>query len=188
MGGNLNEFGVDPNMDPELAAALAASAQEAGFLPLADGTLVPPGAAGGIGIGDHHQPPGGVENPNQAQAGVTTGEDMEVDDEDALLQQAIAMSREAPEVGTGTGGGVGNGAENVGGDGDGGAGAREAGPGVTNGVGGGEMEVDDMFGSIDPELQMAMQLSMMEATLAAEREEQAKAKKKEGEKEEEEDD
>ena len=50
------------------------------------------------------------------------------------------------------------------------------------------MEVDDMFGSIDPESQMAMQLSMMEATLAAEREEQAKAKKKEGEKEEEEDD
>ncbi|KAG5653282.1 hypothetical protein H0H81_001346 [Sphagnurus paluster] len=73
-GGNQFEFGVDPSLDPELAMALRMSMQEAQAREAAE-------AAASV------QPPATSAPPNA----VTAPTD---DEEDRLLQQALAMSEE----------------------------------------------------------------------------------------------
>ncbi|XP_024530354.1 26S proteasome non-ATPase regulatory subunit 4 homolog [Selaginella moellendorffii] len=86
------EFGVDPNLDPELALALRVSMeeerarQEAAAKRAAD-EQAPDGAPKG-------ETSGAVAPPSDAPAAVSTekGPDVVMDDESALLAQALAMS------------------------------------------------------------------------------------------------
>ncbi|CAD7695000.1 unnamed protein product [Ostreobium quekettii] len=88
------EFGVDPNLDPDLAIALRVSMEEerARQNAAAREAAAQSGEAG----------PSGEENPATAPApaaeakqGAKAGEAMEVDDEDPLLQEALAISMQA---------------------------------------------------------------------------------------------
>jgi len=132
-GGSLNEFGVDPNLDPEMAMALQMSAQEAQAAATA-------AAASG-----------------EAAPGAPDAMDL---DEDALLQRAIELSRGDQAQG-GAQGGTGS------------APAAQQGSAAEarGGAAGGSADAG-MFDA-DPELQMAMQMSMMDAA--------EEAKKKDGE-------
>jgi len=76
-GGNLNEFGVDPELDPELAMAMQMSMEEARR------------AEGESGGGDT----GGADAAPAAPAASSFG----IDAEDAELQAALAMSMEGVE-------------------------------------------------------------------------------------------
>ncbi|GLC49806.1 hypothetical protein PLESTB_000310700 [Pleodorina starrii] len=105
------EFGVDPNMDPELALALRVSLEEerdrqnraAAAAAAAAGASAAPaeGAAAGAGTSAPatEGAAAGVEAATPAPAaaaaagGAAAGGDMDLD-EDALLQQALAMSME----------------------------------------------------------------------------------------------
>ncbi|GLI71681.1 hypothetical protein VaNZ11_016963, partial [Volvox africanus] len=105
------EFGVDPNMDPELALALRVSLEEerdrqnraAAAAAAAAGAAQAEGAGAGVsasaaegatavaGIAGAAATPGPVAVPGVGAAGVSGDMDL---DEDALLQQALAMSME----------------------------------------------------------------------------------------------
>lgn len=85
-GGNLNEFGVDPELDPELAMAMAMSMEEARR---AEETAGPGGEGGAADAGGSETaaaPPAAPAAPGFA-----------IDDDDAELQAALAMSMEGVE-------------------------------------------------------------------------------------------
>lgn len=91
-GGGGFEFGVDPSLDPELALALRVSleeerARQAAAQAAGGGEGGAPAAAGEGGAGGA---------PAAAAAGGAGAGDMELD-EDALLQQALAMSMQVDE-------------------------------------------------------------------------------------------
>ncbi|CAE6485703.1 unnamed protein product [Rhizoctonia solani] len=85
-GSNQFEFGVDPSLDPELAMALRISMEEERARQAASGT-------GGAAAPSLPQVPESVEPTSQAAAQETIPS-MEEDEEDALLAQALALSRE----------------------------------------------------------------------------------------------
>jgi len=140
--GNLNEFGIDPNLDPEMAMALQMSAAEAEV------------AAGGGG------------GPAAAAPGNDGAGAMDVD-EDTLLSRAIEMSKQDEAARAA--------AENQGEAG--GSGAAEGGGGAGESAGADA----GMFDAADPELQLAMQLSMMDAAEEAKKGEGKNDEKKDGE-------
>ena len=94
------EFGVDPNLDPELALALRVSMEEerARQNAAAREAAVESGEAGGpSGESSEAQPSKEekqTEKPEAAGAAATV-DAMEVDDEDPLLQEALAISMQA---------------------------------------------------------------------------------------------
>ncbi|KAF5840711.1 hypothetical protein DUNSADRAFT_15806 [Dunaliella salina] len=94
-GGAPYEFGVDPNMDPELALALRVSLEEErarqNVVEGTAGGAGPSGAAGGGTAEAKGAQPGGAPAPAAGGA-----EGMELD-EDALLQQALALSMKSNE-------------------------------------------------------------------------------------------
>ncbi|XP_017128669.1 26S proteasome non-ATPase regulatory subunit 4 [Drosophila elegans] len=94
LGGNVFEFGVDPNEDPELALALRVSMEEQRQRQESeqrrantDGAAPTGGDAGGVG-GGSVSAPGNVES---------AGADNEANTEEAMLQRALALSTETPE-------------------------------------------------------------------------------------------
>lgn len=117
-----SQFGVDPNLDPEMAMVLQMSAQEA------------EAAAARVGVATE----GG-------------GDAMEVDEE-TLLQRALEMSRQDDQSRQGA-------------DGGGTSGAQAQPQPQAQGAG--------MFDAEDADLQMAMQMSLMEATEQAKKEDKS---------------
>eukprot|EP00879_Flechtneria_rotunda_P026527 GHRR01028291.1.p1 GENE.GHRR01028291.1~~GHRR01028291.1.p1 ORF type:complete len:313 (+),score=143.73 GHRR01028291.1:168-1106(+) len=92
------EFGVDPNLDPELALALRVSLEEERARQAVtqqatggEGAAAAADAEGGAGAPAEAAGASGAAVPAAAGAGGAGAGDMELDD-DALLQQALAMS------------------------------------------------------------------------------------------------
>ena len=148
--GDFSEFGVDPNLDPELAMVLRVSMEEERARQEAAARAAREGGdagAGGAGGGEEGGKTGGGEAAAAAAAAAETGatgtaEAMEMDD-DVLLQQALAMSMGQDPGAAGAGASSGAGA---------GAGASS---GAGAGAGAGAAEVD-------PDLALALQMSMQD--------------------------
>ncbi|KAK9822233.1 hypothetical protein WJX81_002953 [Elliptochloris bilobata] len=89
------DFGVDPNLDPELALALRVSMEEerARQSAAAAATIEDAGAAGSSAAA--------AEGAAGAAPVAAAGDEAEAMDEDALLQQALAMSMQADQSGGG---------------------------------------------------------------------------------------
>jgi 26S proteasome regulatory subunit N10 len=90
-GGGFSDYGVDPNMDPELAMALRVSMEEE----RARQERVAAAAAAEAGAGDGEQKSEDAEMTEAAPAeakAAPTAADMGLSEEEALLQQALAMS------------------------------------------------------------------------------------------------
>ena len=150
-GFDYGELGVDPTLDPELAMALRMSVEEerarvareqqaagagegAAMRTEGEGEVRTEGEGVGVGVGG--------EVRTEGEAGV---ENMEMD-EDALLQQALALSMQGFDAAGGDGG-----------DGN------DGGEGGEGGEGGDQDEMMMMEGIDDPELQQALALSMQMA-------------------------
>lgn len=111
-GGGGFEFGVDPSLDPELAMALRVSleeerARQAAAAAVAAKAGGEPGATGGDadGAGTTVGAADGAGSSSAAAAGADAAAVGAMDlDEDALLQQALAMSMEVRAAGGGGGG------------------------------------------------------------------------------------
>ncbi|BDA40933.1 26S proteasome non-ATPase regulatory subunit 4 [Coccomyxa sp. Obi] len=137
-GGDAFEFGVDPNMDPELAMALRVSMQEERARQEA-ATAAAAAADGTAGeAGPSAAPAGEGDKVTAAPAAVDEATPM---DEDALLQQALAMSMQVDSAG-----GLENAATS--------AAPSAAAPSASSGVDVG------MFDTEDEDLRLALQMSM----------------------------
>ena len=105
-GGNDFEFGVDPNLDPELALALRVSmeeerARQEAAARAASATPADAGGADQAPKAEEGAAPPSAEADTGAAAGPATDADGDVQmDDDAILQQALAMSL-APSGGAG---------------------------------------------------------------------------------------
>lgn len=90
----LDEFGVDPNLDPELALALRVSMEEERARQQASKDAAATGGsdAGASGSGADQTAAGGEKMDADAAGGAAAVDDVEMMDEDVLLQQALAMS------------------------------------------------------------------------------------------------
>ena len=172
-GFDYGELGVDPTLDPELALALRVSMEEEKARQAAQAQAA--GGEGGEGEGEgsgsgEAAAASGEEGTAAKAAGGDGGEEMMVDamDEDALLQQALAMSM------TGTGGG--NAAKTPAAD------AptqmqqqqRATPPAAPTKAGGGDVAMDEID---DPELALALQMSMAETQPGEEKKEDEKEEK-----------
>ena len=106
----LDEFGVDPNLDPELALALRVSMEEERARQQANKDAAAAGEggdAGASGSGGGQAEEAGADKAAApaAAAAAAAADDVEMMDEDVLLQQALAMSMGQPGGAAGAGGG-----------------------------------------------------------------------------------
>ncbi len=166
-GFDYGELGVDPTLDPELALALRVSMEEEKARQAAQAQAA--GSKGGEGGGEGSGSGEAAAAAGDAGAG-GGGEEMMVDamDEDALLQQALAMSM--------TGAGGGDAAKTPAADAPTQMQQQQqeaAPPAAPTKAGGADVAMDAID---DPELALALQMSMAET--------QPGEEKKEGEKEE----
>ncbi|KAH8295844.1 hypothetical protein KR018_011747, partial [Drosophila ironensis] len=90
LGGNVFEFGVDPNEDPELALALRVSMEEQRQRQESEQRRAESGAAAGTG----GEASGGTGQGIVESVGGDIGE---ANTEEAMLQRALALSTETPE-------------------------------------------------------------------------------------------
>lgn len=136
-GGEGFELGFDPNLDPELALALRVSLEEERARQAAAAT-----AEGGTSAATAEGAPAAgaatADKPAAAAAAEGGAAGMDLDD-DALLQQALAMSMQVDESAEGT-------------------------PAPAAPAGGAAAPGSDanMFDAVDEELQLALQLSMQD--------------------------
>ncbi|MCL7026620.1 hypothetical protein MKW94_013684 [Papaver nudicaule] len=94
-GGGGYDFGVDPNLDPELALALRVSMEEERARQEAAAKKTADEAAKQGGESSNSQDATMTENVGSMAAGDIKGDD-QMDEETALLQQALSMSMDVP--------------------------------------------------------------------------------------------
>ena len=155
--GEFDFEGVDPTLDPELALALRVSMEEErARQEAAAKAAAEAGARGETDAAMAEAPPQGggaaAAAPTASQHVAAVGDDMDMSADDALLQQALAMSMAPGAPGSQTVGG----------------GAAQQTP-AAGGLGAIPAEFAD-----DPELALALQMSMAEAEEAAKKESEGK--------------